>query len=202
ATHIRLGFLPEMVMVCGLLFMSPSQFVGSHLEALLWTTTAPAATPHAQLTMIVGVGIGAYLVLLPFAHAGLFYNFYAGRSLPAPLQRALERYTNFFGIIIWRVFSVDLVNFFIRLSRVHGDERIALRPLGSWPRFNHVGEMICLTSLFTTLKYYPSNDRVFQERVVRYARTLPREPGDHLVFEYVSVVKRETRFDWVTVGEF
>jgi len=202
ATQIRLGFLTEMVMVSGLLFMSPSQFLGSRLDALLGGSAAPAAATLEPLMTLLWIGIGAYMVLLPLAHAGLFFNFYAGRSLPAPLQRALERYTNFFGIIIWRVFSVDLVNFFIRLSRQHGGERIALRPLGSWPRFNHVGEMICLTSLFTTLKYYPSNDRVFHERVVRYARTLPREPGDHLVFEYVSVVRRDDRFDWVTVGEF
>jgi len=32
--------------------------------------------------------------------------------------------------------------------------------------------------------------------------TLPREPGERLVFEYVSVVKQADRFDWVPVGEF
>ena len=140
ATQIRLGFLCEMVMVSALLFMSPSQFVGGRLDAMLGAAVPPAPAASEPLTTILGVAIGAYLVLLPLAHAGLYYNFYAGRSLPHPLQRALERYTNFFGIIIWRVFSVDLVNFFIRLSRRRGDEQIALRPLGSWPRFNHVGE--------------------------------------------------------------
>jgi len=62
--------------------------------------------------------------------------------------------------------------------------------------------MICLTSLFTTLKYYPSNNQLFQERLFRYARTLPRQQGERLVFEYVSVVKEATRFNWVPVGEF
>ena len=37
------------------------------------------------------------------------------------LQRLLERYTNAFGMILWRVFSVDLVNFFIRVYRESRD---------------------------------------------------------------------------------
>ena len=202
ATQIRLGFLTEMVMVCSLIFMSPSATVGSWLESVLGGAAAPAATPIAWLAPVLTVALWVYLILLPLADAGLYYNFYLRRALPAPFQTVLERYTNLFGIILWRVFSVDLVNFFIRMSRVRGEARIPIRPLGSWPRFNHVGEMICLTSLFTTLKYYPSNNQLFQERLFRYARTLPRQQGERLVFEYVSVVKEATRFNWVPVGEF
>jgi len=202
ATQIRLGFLTEMVMVCSLIFLSPSGKVGSWVESVFVGAAAPAVTPIAWLVPLLTVVLWAYLILLPLADAGLYYNFYARRALPAPLQTALERYTNFFGIILWRVFSVDLVNFFIRMSRVRGEARIPIGPLGVWPRFNHVGEMICLTSLFTTLKYYPSNNQLFQERLLRYARTLPRQPGERLLFEYVSVVKEEKRFNWVPVGEF
>jgi hypothetical protein len=202
ATQIRLGFLTEMVMVCGLIFMSPSQVVGRWLESIAGVPAPVVVSPHPLLASLLTVAIWAYLILLPLADAGLYYNFYARRALPAALQKTLERYTNFFGIILWRVFSVDLINFFIRMYRVRGAERIPIRRLGTWPRFNHVGEMICLTSLFTTLKYYPSNDRLFQERLFRYARTLPHEPGERIVFEYVSVVKQANRFDWVPVGEF
>jgi hypothetical protein len=202
ATQIRLGFLTEMVMVCGLIYLSPSHAIGGWLESVVGGAAAPPVTPIGPLAVALTVALWGYLILLPFADAGLYYNFYARRALPAPLQTALEGYTNFFGIILWRVFSVDLVNFFIRMSRVRGEERIPIGPLGAWPRFNHVGEMICLTSLFTTLKYYPSNNQLFQERLFRYARTLPRQPGERLVFEYVSVVKEADRFSWVPVGEF
>ena len=202
ATQIRLGFLTEMVMVCGLIFMSPSHTIGRWLESVLAGAVAPPVTPLGPLAAVLTVALWGYLILLPFADAGLYYNFYARRALPVPLQMALERYTNCFGIILWRVFSVDLVNFFIRMSRVRGEERIPIGPLGAWPRFNHVGEMICLTSLFTTLKYYPSNNQLFQERLFRYARTLPRRPGERLVFEYVSVVNEASRFNWVPAGEF
>ena len=202
ATQIRLGFLSEMVIVCGLIFMSPSQAIGSRLEAALGGAAIVPASSAGPLATALSAAIWTYLILLPLAHAGLYYNFYMRRALPGSLQRALERYTNFFGIIIWRVFSVDLVNFFIRISRRRGQERIPVSRLGAWPRFNHVGEMICLTSLFTSLKYFPNDDRVFEERILRYARTLPHEAGEQLVFEYVSVVKQKNRFDWVTVGEF
>ena len=62
--------------------------------------------------------------------------------------------------------------------------------------------MICLTSLFTTLKYYPNNVSLFHERILRYTRTLPRATGEVIVFEYVSVVRHPTHFDWVPVAEY
>jgi len=139
ATQIRLGFLTEMVMVCSLIFMSPSGAVGGWLESVLGGAAAPAATPIGWLAPVLTIALWSYLILLPLADAGLYYNFYLRRALPVPLQTVLDRYTNFFGIILWRVFSVDLVNFFIRISRVRGEKRIPIRPLGSWPRFNHVG---------------------------------------------------------------
>ena len=204
ATQIRLGFLCEMVMVSGLLYCAPDGILGSRVEAWLGggVVTSPPVASGGVLALGLQAVLWGYLFLLPLAHAGLYYNFYARRRLPGLLQRGLERYTNLFGIIIWRVFSVDLVNFFIRVWRRHGDQRTLLGRLGSWPRFNHVGEMICLTSLFTTLKYYPSNDQIFRDRVLRYARTLGLKEGDRVTFEYVSVVKEATRFDWVPAGEF
>lgn len=207
-TQIRLGFLCEMVALCGLLYAG----AGGVVDGAISTLIGPAAVPSASGAGVVldaanatlGGGLWAYLVLLPFAHAGLYYNFYARRSLPAPVQWLLVRYTNLFGIIIWRVFSVDLVNFFIRVWREprSGGARSPVGTLGSWPRFNHVGEMICLTSLFTTLKYYPSNNALFRDRLLRYARTLPRQSDDLLVFEYVSVVRRDSHFSWMPVAEY
>ena len=201
-TQIRLGFLCEMVIVAGLLFVTRGGWVDRQIVAAVGSPVIAAAqggTTIAIVNLLLTAALVAYLVLLPLAHAGLYYNFYARRALPQPSQRIIERYTNLFGIIIWRVFSVDLVNFFVRIN--------ATPPL--WPdasprprRFSHVGEMICLTSLFTTLKYYPSNDAIFRERLLRYARTIPRGGSEPLVFQYVSVVKRPTGFAWVPVAEF
>jgi hypothetical protein len=56
--------------------------------------------------------------------------------------------------------------------------------------------------LFTTLKYYPSNDQLFRERLLRYARTVPHAPGATLVFEYVSILKSQEAFRFLPVAEF
>ncbi len=208
-TQIRLGFLCEMVIVAALLFVPSGSIADGWIRDVAATLAAAVPQPHgsaavALVNTVLGGALWAYLLLLPVAHAGLYYNFYARRAFPAPLQRILDRYVNLFGLIIWRVFSVDLVNFFIAVYREPraGGERVPVARLGSWPRFNHVGEMICLTSLFTTLKYYPSNEAVFRERLLRYARTIPRPSSDVLVFEYVSVVKGATGFDWVKAAEY
>ncbi len=205
-THIRLGFLCEMVALSGLYFVSEGSLVDGWLSGIVGPQPpiAVATAPLGAGGTIIGLALLAYLLLLPLAHAGLAYNFYARRRLPGPLQAALERYTNFFGIIIWRVFSVDIINFFVRLSTepAAGGERTLVAPLGRWPRFNHVGEMICLASLFTTLKYYPSQDARFRDRVLRYARTVPHKSGDLVVFEYYSVAKRTDRFEWRHVADY
>ncbi len=209
ATQIRLGFLCEMAILAGVLYFPPGS-VGD----LLISRLVPAAPNAAALAMsdwpvthgLLAAGLWTYLFLLPLAHGGLFYNLYAGRALPAPLQRALERYTNFFGIIIWRVFSADLVNFFILIYHQPrtGGARTLISRYG-WRggfRFNHVCESITVTSLFTTLKYYPSNAALFQERLLRYARTVPCPADAVLVFEYVAIRKITQRFEFIPAVEY
>jgi hypothetical protein len=163
-----------------------------------------SATPAAATAM--SLCLWTYLVLLPLAHGGLFYNFYGRRRLPGALQRLLELYTNFFGIIIWRVFSVDVVNFYILIHRQHrdGDGRRLVSRYG-WRggfRFSHVGESIAVTSLFTTLKYHPSNESLFVARLLRYARTIPCSPDEVLVFEYVCLLKDDRGFRSSVAAEF
>lgn len=210
ATQIRLSLLCEMVVLCGLLYFVPDS-VGSHwLNAFFPLAASQHATAESVLVTlfntILGIGLWAYLVLLPLAHAGLFFNFYAHRSLPAPLQQALERYTNFFGIIIWRVFSVDHLNFFIQIyaeGRRSGERTLISRyGFGGTRRYNQVAESITVTTLFTTLKYFPSKSGLFAERLLRYARTVPCPDGSVLVFEYVSILKRNGAFAFVPVAEY
>ena len=207
ATHIRLGFLCEMVMACALLYVPPGHLVDRALSSVFAPDVAVSAGP-AWLNGGLRLFLLAYAALLPLAKAGQYYNFLARKSLPPLLQRTLDRYTNLFGIIIWRVFSVDVTNFFaeIFVSEPSGLRTIYSRPGRlDWPsrfRYLHVGEFICLASLFTTLKYYASNDELFRERLVRYSRTIPCPPGGRLVFRYVSVRKDALRFAYLPVAEY
>ena len=211
ATQIRLGLLCEMVIVAGFLFFHPGS-IGDQVANLIVPATSSlpvsASPAPAFVSLLLAIFLWAYLILLPLAHGGLFYNLYRRRKLPALLQDALEIYTNFFGIIIWRVFSVDVVNFFIRVHRRKladgGKKRTLVSRYGltNGLRYAHVGESIAVTSVFTTLKYYPSNSELFRERLLRYAGTVPCPPGCVLDFEYVSVCKASDHFDFVTVAEY
>jgi hypothetical protein len=207
ATQIRLLLLTEMVMVAGLLFATQGTYAQTWIDRIAWPGSDVAVTPlPAPMTTALGVAVAAYLALLPFAHAGMYWNLYSGKRLPALLQRTLDAYVNCLGIIIWRVFSADHTCFYPRIYRQGRDKPTERELLSHYARiggrFTHVGECITLTSLFTTLKYYPSNSELFRERLFRYARTLPRLKGDLLIFEYVRIEKTPSTFVEVPVAEF
>jgi len=207
ATQIRLGFLCEMVMVCCLLFIGGGTVAEGWLLAILPTAAPVVTQPMPALAQsALAASYWGYLALLPFVRAGMFYNQLKHRSLPAPLQRALDLYANAFGLILWRVFTADVVNFFVRVweaprggasRQLVSDFRIT-----GPSRFSQVAECIALTCVFTTLKYYPSNRALFVERLLRYARTIPRAAGSRIVFEWVHVAARPDRFEFVPTTEY
>ena len=210
ATHIRLALLCHMVMLCGVLFFHAGS-LGEQFAAFFVSAQSPAVYTAGPALSIVNqllvYALWVYAVLLPLSYFGIYYNFFARKHLPAPLQRILEVYTNFFGIIMWRVFTIDLINFFpniYRQPRLGGARSLITRygwRAGS-VRFSHVGESITLTCLFTTLKYYPSNHDIFVERLMRYARTIPCPHDAVLVFEYIGIEKDEKQFAFLAVAEY
>lgn len=207
-SQIRLGWLCEMVIVCCFIFFHTGSLGDQLISALLPAAGAPLVTPAGGwLVDAVTVFLWGYVILLPFARVGLSYNLHGRKSLPGGLQRLLEWHTNLFGLILWRVFSADHTNFLINIYEqpAAGARRLISRWTDIWryhDRYNQVAEGITVTTLFTTLKYYPSNGRIFIDRLLRYSRTVPREAGSRLVFEHVSVLKRSDRFELVPAAEF
>lgn len=203
-THIRLGVLCEMVILGALLFVPQGGMVDQWIARL----TGPAGPvpqslppmPEGLATALAGFFL-VYILMLPFAKLGQWYNFLARKRLPGPMQTLLERWTNAFGIIIWRVFSVDVVNFFVRVfvsDPATGEEQEYTR-LGKldWKtrwRYVHVGEFVCFASIFTTLKYHPSQSDLFTRKLVRYARTVDCPPGGRIRFAYYSILPAEGEF--------
>jgi hypothetical protein len=147
-----------------------------------------------------------YLTILPLAYVGMSYNLYRRRRLPHALQVGLDRYTNFFGLILWRVFTIDITHFFVNIYTENPADGTRT-PVSHWGyggglRYSHVGEAITVASLFTTLKYYPSNPALFHERLLRYARSIPHPQGSILVFELVNIEKTDHDFAFVPIREF
>ncbi|MGE0492902.1 MAG: hypothetical protein AB7S38_27070 [Vulcanimicrobiota bacterium] len=196
-TQIRLGVLCEMVIIGGLLFIPAGGVVDGWVTWLMGHPQVPQSLP--QMPPWLATGLAAffcvYIALLPFAKFGQWYNYLAHQRLPEPFQTFLEKWTNAFGIIIWRVFSVDVVNFFVRVYQVDGDGReqeYTCFGKIDWPtrwRYIHVGEFVCFASIFTTLKYHPSNSEMFRAKLVRYARTIPCPSGGKLRFAYFSLAR-------------
>ena len=206
-TQIRLGLLCEMVVLCCAFYFHPESLGDRALSMLVPATESVASFEVPPVVnSALAIALWGYLILLPLAHAGLFYNFYGRKSFPVPLQRAMEAYTKFFGITIWRVFSVDIINFFILIHHQprEGGERTLISRYGhsGGVRYANVAESITVTCLFTTLKYYPSNSDLFQQRLLRYAKTAPHPDDSVLIFEYVSITKAESAFEYTTVAEY
>jgi hypothetical protein len=207
--HIRLGFLCHTVMVGCLLFCHPGGWVDRLLPACAGIERGLDHPALSTVNAALAAFLILYVMLLPLAKLALYYNFYAKKRLPRRWQALADRWCNLWGIIIWRVFTIDNTNFYVNAyfqDRQTGERRLYSRPqgydLGSGLRYIHVCEFVCFVSIFTTIKYFPSNSPLFTHRLWRYARTLPCPAGQQVVFQWVDIRKTPTRFEDVPSKEF
>lgn len=208
--NIRLGFLCETVIACCFLFGAPGGVIDTVAK---WFFTSPPSsagiTALAPLNLFIAGFLCFYILMLPVTKAGLYYNFYARKRLPQKWQAWQDYWANLMGIIIWRVFTIDNTNFYVQAwfeNKKTGERRLyskigKLDPEADF-RYLHVCEYVCFASVFTTLKYFPSNSNLFVTRLLRYAKSIP-VPDEHvLVFEYIDIQKTETEFRDVSSREF
>lgn len=206
--NIKLGFLCHTVIVCCFLFCVPGGWVDSLLPAV---QEVPAVS-HTALNIFDATLVFfflVYILLLPFAKAGLYYNFYGQKRLPGAWQDLQDRWCNLWGIIIWRVFTIDNTNFYVRSyfeNRETGERTEYSRPTewdaGTGFRYIFVCEFVCFVSIFTTLKYFPSNSPLFLKKLWRYAKTIPCPDGSDLIFQWVDLKKTPHCFENVASKEF
>ena len=213
ACFIRLGRLAFLMTVLPFVFwptVAASITAGPALGTSPW-----AAEP---ILAVLRGALWAYMVLLPIVKVTQYCNLFLNVTLPEPFQHWITAYANRVPIIIWRVFTADVTDFYVRIWGGDAAGR-AVEPivvedtygLQGWahPRFKlrmlHVTESIALVSVFTTLKYFPSNRSLFEDKLRRYAASLLLDWGRSyptLRFEYFQVVKEETRFGYAHRGDF
>lgn len=184
-------------------------------------STAQMSTPYVQLSplwlFLAAAPFWLFMVLLPFLKFTQYYNLFANRTLPQPFQTFFVKVANFIPVIMWRVFTPDVINFFLRISQVDGARKTVLvdeattYSYKNWKnpwlklRFLHVTESIAIVSVFTTLKYFPSKPRLFEEKLVRYAKSVAAEvssPCRGLEFEYISICKTRDKWEFRPVLRF
>lgn len=205
--QLRLTGLPWMVVATFFLFVAPHSALDNAMAAVLPTHAAALLTLPAWISFGLTAIVWAYIASIILVRAGLYYNFFAGARLPEFLQRATDQLSNHLLITIWRVFTANVINFYIDVAvigadgRRHGYERVGL---GSWRqgfRYAHAGEFVALCTTFTTLKYFPDRASLFEERLVRYARTVDAAPGSTILFTFVALRRAES-FEEVPAAEF
>ena len=208
--HIRLGYLCHTVIVCCLLYCQPGGWIDSWLPAIHGLDTGGIAP--FWLSVVNGMLASffvVYLLLLVPTKLGMYYNFYAKKRLPDRLQALCDRWSNLWGIIIWRVFTVDNTNFYVRAlfeNKDSGERHVYSKPgeydFATGLRYIHVCEFVCFVSVFTTVKYFATTSPLFTNRLWRYARSLPCPPNNRVIFQWVDVKKEKERFVDVTSKEF
>ncbi|MFN8608116.1 MAG: hypothetical protein U0931_11335 [Vulcanimicrobiota bacterium] len=196
----RLAWLMTLLPFCFFPEIGPSLMEGTPLHV---------QTPAALLQGLNALS-WAFLAVLPLVKFTQYYNLFANKSLPGPLQKLVSTYANQVPIIMWRVFTPDVTNFYIRIYSEDPEQPVLdekVLSLSSWKnpllklRFWHVTESIASVSVFTTLKYFPSNRKLFEDKLIRYSQSL-QLPARRLRYEYVSIHKLPDRFIFVHVGNF
>lgn len=208
---IRLGVLCDMLMLITVLYTQRGGWFHQLLLSFLPPVPSEIMGRYAVplwVNQILTVCLWSYIVLLPLSKLGLYYNFYLKKRLPSFLQKVLEVFTINFGIILWRVFTIELIDLFIRIyfeDKTTG-ERTPYSRFGRWKwgennRFLWVGESIMSLILFNTLRYFPQTD-LFRKRLLCYAKTMPCPNNSIVVFEYVVMIPSEKGYDYIPGREF
>lgn len=207
AIVLRLLTLCPLMVALGLLFLPELgwQLLPTDESAARWQVPALLLTA-VQAALWAYVGVTIVIKLVQYA------NYFADRRLPAVLQRVIDVLGRLIPVFIWRVFTPDVINFFVRITRIGADgtpttvldedtvrlfSGAALRPR---LRFLSAAESVTIVSMFMKLKYQQGDRADFHERLLRYAKTLwPRwcDADSRLRFEYVAVRKGETTFDYL-----
>jgi hypothetical protein len=208
---VRLGRLAALMMSIPLLYFP--DFGLSLTRGLGVARDVPVlALPAVAISVLAGL-CWAYIVVLPFVKAMQYTNLFLNRKFPQPFQRLFTWYQNWVPIIMWRVFTPDVTNFFIRIRRVEpatgavtpiADEQTGYSYFGGgglrWKlRYLHVTESIAVTTVFTTLKYFQSKRELFEQKLSDYARSLGTGTFE---FEYVAIEKGRDAFEFVPVARF
>ncbi|MDQ6929830.1 MAG: hypothetical protein M3126_04070 [Candidatus Eremiobacteraeota bacterium] len=205
---LRLTFLPEMVVVSTLLFIDPGSAADRFVQTLIHQT-AQTPVEHGfpgAVALIIAIALWLSIPLGVLVRAALLYNFYRRKRVPG-LQAIVDALASWLLITLWRVFTADIIEFYIEVY-LEGPQ--GLRSLYSRQRFldferglryAHAGEFVALCTTFTALKYFSHEPAIFEQRLLRYARTLPVEPGGRVVFRFIRIAKALT-FTYTPVADF
>ena len=212
---MRLGRLAVLMMVISLLFVPDLGVFTPAANIPLEPRNTTAVVPEIFLSALMAVAY-LYCFLLPLVKLMQYMHLFGQRRFPPSIQRGLEWVAGLVPIIIWRVFTADIVNFFVRVSlvsKVTKEERLLVHEddtyhYGNWGnillkhRFLQVAESIAIAVIFNSLKYFASQRELFEDKLFRYAATIPRIQGEFVRFTFISIQKEAASFEYLPTAQF
>jgi hypothetical protein len=213
------GFLVSagFLVVAGMIRLGRLAFLMAFLPIVFFPPLAEDLLAQAQRHGIMALPAGSWewvvagwALLLFLTKVVQYFNLLKKKKVWSPLQKIADGFGQIWPVILWRVFTADITNFFVRIRRPGDPEGVWLvheestyrygRKTWKNPRnklrFLHVTESIALASVFTQLKYYPSDPERFHERILAYAASLPDSRPSHGIWEFhlMQIEKRAEGF--------
>lgn len=199
---IRLGVLCLTVISCCLV-------VGSTNESSSALFSSPFESQLTKFERFVALFVCIYFIGMLTTRFIQMRNVFSHKSLPRIIQRFSEIFGNLFGIILWRVFTPDVTGFAVEIeirdsscANVASSKNTELPSMWGRGRFAHVAEAIAVTSLFTLRRYLPNAHNLFENRLIRHAKSLADPEVSAVTYRYLEVVKVNTRFCLLETARF
>jgi len=146
-----------------------------------------------------------YLFIILFGQILVWLNYYKNIFLPVPLQKAVNFINSHLPILVWRVFTPDVVNLHCLVFEVDkiGSRRLLNKKNFTTDfgynffhklRFFNVAESCVLSSIFNSVKYDRNNFSSTVDKIKRYCHTISPHLSDSdssIEFEVYHVVLNE-----------
>lgn len=173
---VRLGTLTILISCFITLYVNLSSFEFT-FEYL------PLNVLYTNINIIVLISGLIYLFILVFGQLLVWSNFYFSFFLWKPVQNLFDRINWHFPILVWRVFTPDVVNLYCKIFEVHSngnkilinksfDELSFNSNIFMNLRFFNVAESCVLSSIFNSLKYNNNNYASVVNKIKQYCSTL------------------------------
>lgn len=209
---LKLGNLCLLVVAYSMLFMN---FEGVYLGYLANQVSLEAqAFPAAeQILPSIFAGLAIfYIAVKAMQYAQFYFHF----SLPKKLKLIVEKIGFYAPILVWRVFSKDIVNFYIKVEeldkqgithRLNPDTFYNPNACGIFAkiRFFHVAESCVLSSIFLSVRYDPDNFPEAVTKLKRYSDTLWDQmlcSKNELAFTYTKIIKQGDKMEFIDVEKW
>ena len=184
--HLGLGFL---VLAFFLKLANLPLLIGSLIFLFVDQKFETSVEQLDLFSWLQGIDLGLLLIGATYSSillAGqiiVWLNFYFSIYLPSSFQRIFDLINLHLPILIWRVFSADVVNIYSLVYEVDtsGDKRL----INSWnfmtdygkstfdrARFFNVAESCVMSSIFNSIRYNDKNLPLAKQRLLQYSYTL------------------------------